>query len=375
MIKTTYKLQTFDPTKAKGSLCVVVNRGSSDIQDGTVISNVDIQNNTVVPNPNFIGTGICKKAPDAKFFVVIQGENYTFDKFGRCLQNINYTAFLGTVQNTNTVAGDVVNSSTTTTITRGMTPEGEEWNTTVSGEGQTTVSNLSARDHFAIHALRGMLNKIDDPSELSDSEINHYCSAAYQWAANMMTVAAESRTTLTVEREEGQTSASNVNYEEVDVPETNTEKFLNNIVYALQRTDAVIGEEPVMVNGVPTGKTQQIVAERLTAPNIEAWLKDYKVLYKYRNIQEATDDNWSWGNGVWTKEGYDAVGGEYTNDAAKDLPTWRKVVKVSVVEMPDLIQAIKDLTIQVKKIADDKEPVDVFDATFDGSFHPNTNSN
>lgn len=380
MAKITYKLYKFDPNKATaGSLCVVLTSEAEPYIKDDKISNVQLnQDNTkLIPTPGFVGTGICRVLPNSRFIITISGSSYTFNSFGNADNDACFIR-LAEVQDINTDTGDVVSSSTKTTTTRSASPDPEgdyTWDTEITTGGQITINNLNARDQFAIQALRGILARVDNPSTLSNNEMNFYCNVAYQWAANMMTAAANSRSTLTVDSSGSSTIADNVNYEEVPIPENNTEKYLNNIVYALQRTDAVIGQEPVIVNGEPTGETKKIIAERLTAPNIEEWLDKYKVLYKYRDVEEATNDNWSWDNNIWEKEGYDSVEGEHTNDVAKTLPTWRKVVKVSVVEMPELIQAIKDMTIQIKRIADSNEEIDTFDETFDGSFHPAKTNN
>ena len=112
------------------------------------------------------------------------------------------------------------------------TQDADEMNTMIQ------IASLNARDEFATQVLNGMLSKLPNPAGLSDNEMNYYCNAAYQWAANMMAASARSRST-----DDDQTSSS-ANMEQTTALESNTEKLLHNLVVAtgeikssLQRTD------------------------------------------------------------------------------------------------------------------------------------------
>jgi hypothetical protein len=155
--------------------------------------------------------------------------------------------------------GSVIESSSTTTYTRG--DDGYE-PSPQPGEalGNILIDSLKPRDQFAVQALRGILARIDHPEALSINEMNYYCNAAYQWAANMMKVAADSRERIEDER----TPESG---EEVQIDgelESNTEKLLNNIKAELASTNA-----NVTVEGT------DVKAERVTMPLLEALVRNY----------------------------------------------------------------------------------------------------
>lgn len=110
--------------------------------------------------------------------------------------------------------------------------------TTESNTSTIQVDSLNARDEFATQVLNGMLNKLPSPAGLSDNEMNYYCNAAYQWAANMMAASARARS---FDKDNTSSSAS---MEQTTALESNTEKLLHNLVVAtgeikssLQRTD------------------------------------------------------------------------------------------------------------------------------------------
>lgn len=132
-------------------------------------------------------------------------------------------------------------------------------------EGNTysiTVDSINAVDQFAIQALKSMLEKVPDPSVLSNNEMTYYCESAYKWASYMMTESSKARVVI----KNGENSSDETVKEEVGYLENNTEKLLNNLVYALEKTDYT-EEDP------ETGK--EIHFERAINPKLNELIKNY----------------------------------------------------------------------------------------------------
>ena len=103
------------------------------------------------------------------------------------------------------------------------------------------IDSLNARDEFAVQALKQLLDKVPNPTAVSDSEMSYYCDAAYQWAAHMMEASANARGSFNQ-----QSSSTEMTTTRADVAEsslsTNTEKLLNNIVSALEKTQSTLNK-------------------------------------------------------------------------------------------------------------------------------------
>lgn len=230
MAKITYKLSPFDATSAsQGALCVMVSGGYPEAE-GTTITNVDIIEGAEVKNANFFGAGICRKV-NSQYLLVINSIAYTFNASGSgtSYNSRDYKLMIGEIADSISTVGNTVD----TTTTGGTTRTNDGSSTTISDEaGQSVVDSLNARDHFAVQALKAMMEKVADPASLSNNEMNFYCQQAYQWAANMMTLAASSRASL--DDETASTSTSTV---AIGSLESNTEKLLNNLVAELACTD------------------------------------------------------------------------------------------------------------------------------------------
>ena len=330
MAKITYNLSPFDATRAsQGALCVMVSSGYS----GATITNVTISGGAEVRTADFYGAGICR-VQGMNYILVINSIVYAFNEKGRS-SNTNsrgYKLMLGVMADSVSTIGNTVD----TTTTGGTTRNGTGDSTTISDvAGQSVVDSLNARDHFAVQALKAMMEKVADPASLSNNEMNFYCQQAYQWAANMMTVAASSRASLT-----DNTAGTSTATEAIGELSTNTEKLLNNLIVELEKTNAnlLIGENTY-------------TAERITIPELNALIGKLvdntrgNVIYKYRNVSEAESDGWAYDttNNVWKKAGYDDNSAAYTDAGAETLPTWKYVNVVSIAELPELIQAIKDM--------------------------------
>lgn len=264
-IRTTYNLSNFDrDLAASGRLCVMV---SEDYTEDT-ISNIEIntstdqQGNTVTETTNveaFKGAGICRVNSPVAFEFVVNSISYLFKTNGLAESNNaqGCKLMMGEKQGAVSSIGSAVKSSAKAIITRSA--DGTVTTSTSYAPTMEIIDSLNARDQFAIQALKGMLEHIPDPSRLSESEIDYYCNAAYQWAANMMTLSANTRSTV-----EDASSSSDAKPEEVGALESNTEKLLNNIIAALEKTDAAVYENGKKVN-----------AERITIPEITSILKAY----------------------------------------------------------------------------------------------------
>lgn len=254
---TTYNLRDFSYTEAKeGALCVMVlNTVGSSITDAEY---------TGSGNPPFMGTGIIRSKSPNNNILIIESKTYTFNSEGRCITK-NYTDYvlkLGIVGITLSEAGNEASTTRGTTISGGGESAVEEQSITYEEAQPVSINTLNARDQFAVQALRGMLAKIEDPSTLSTNEMNMYCKRAYEWAANMMTEAGFTR----IKIEDNTESVT----EEVEVQslQDNTEKLLNNLIIALERTDEKI------IEGEGEG-AKTTYAERISIPSLITFLQNY----------------------------------------------------------------------------------------------------
>lgn len=249
----TYKLFPFVLEQAKeGVLCVMVYKDvTGSITDADETGEIK----------HFIGTGIIRSQSPNKNTMIIESKTYTFNWDGTCLTSgfEDYKLMLGEISIVLSDSGNT--SGTMRGTTRSVASDtGEiiETPTTFEEVQPVNVTALNARDNFAVQALRSMLAKVDDPSTLSNNEMNFYCKQAYQWAANMMTEAGLVRIKLDDETPDVTEQV------EVQSLEGNTEKLLNNIVAALEKTDKEIDEGNKKVN-----------AERITIPELNKFLEEY----------------------------------------------------------------------------------------------------
>ena len=203
-----------------------------------------------------IGTAIPQYSGN-RFNVVIKGEKYTFDSDGNPISQ-NAADYNLKMAASNFYPQESVVGSTTRSVTRSVDENGDVTYgpSTLDKTYQITVDNLNARDQFAIQALRGMLEKVPNPDEIGKNEITHYCEAAYLWAGYMMQESSKARSVI-----KDADASDNTKSEEVGYLETNTEKLLNNIVAALDKTNAKIITEGV-----------EHTAERVTIPEVNTKL-------------------------------------------------------------------------------------------------------
>ncbi len=234
MAKQTYILKPFESSKASsGALCVMVKNGVSD-----KITNINSDGTT---NPNFMGAGICTQG-NGGFTMMINGVVYQFNSKGEGLHPLSIRdckLMLGEIETTINTSGNAATSNTTTIVTRG-----QDGSTTTKVDYSKTndviIDSLNARDEFAVNVLKQLLGSVPNPSALSNNEMNFFCNRAYQWAANMMEASANARGSFTQEASTTTGTPSNVTTRADVTTESlssNTEKLLNNIVSALERTD------------------------------------------------------------------------------------------------------------------------------------------
>lgn len=132
---------------------------------------------------------------------------------------------------------------------------------------EISLDNLNARDQFAIQILKSILDKTKDPSNLNNTEVAYYCELAYNWAGYMMKESSEARAII-----KDVDSSSNIQEEEVGYLSNTTEKLLNNIAAALDKTNAEI---LVTDTSGSTSTTQTHIAERITNPQLNKLIEDY----------------------------------------------------------------------------------------------------
>lgn len=290
-----YNLSAFDKAAAaSGKLCVVV-PNDYDIELNPVINSMT--EGTVgapwTPNPDFIGAGICKFKGPSTFFITIDSITYSFNDRGNpiSINALPYKIVMGEAQITLSEVGNTANSTSSSIITRNS--DGDSVETDYAQSSELNVGGLNARDQFAVQAMRAMMSNIRDASALSDTDINYYCNAAYRWAANMMVASASARAAETIDnRPAGQDIDTRM--EDIDSAslESDTDRLLNNIALALQRTDY----EQSSTNGTwkKPGK------ESIVGPNTDAFVAEHTNAFSDTeppNITTAADAysaGWMW---------------------------------------------------------------------------------
>lgn len=269
--KVTYKLSAFDKSlAASGGLCVMVSKGYSaeEISNVEIVDKTDSEGTTIKAtqaNADFKGAGICRAKSPTDYVFTVNSTSYIFNNDGssKGTSAIGWKLMMGEVQATISTEGSAVESESTVMITRGR--DGTVIRTSASTTPTTKlIESLNARDEFAVEAMKAIIGHIPNPSELSDSEINFYCTAAYQWAANMMSLSANTRSTTVSESSSEEDDNDSTRKEEVTVFDNNIEKLLNNIIAALEKTDSKL-----------TIDKKEVYAERQSNPEWNALWKAY----------------------------------------------------------------------------------------------------
>lgn len=260
MATTQYKMHRFSSSNAQeGALVAMV---LTSIKDGDVVSTATWTGED--PNP-LKGVGICGYGSNV-FRLTLNGITYSFDTLGGGVSDnaLGYKIMLAETSDKPATAGNVVETTSTTTVTRGAT--GEIIGTKdVPGDSSVMISNMEVRDQFAIYILKTLMEKTErNISAMTENEKMYYCDVAYQWAASMMTQASKARANVETEGSSGGGTASDgttrgISVDSSEVTST-TDKLLNNIISALERTDEKrkSGNEDVFYERVilPDLKTQ-----------------------------------------------------------------------------------------------------------------------
>ena len=255
MARTQYQVTTFNQDQAKSySLVAMV---KDDVTTGTILYNIDEQGET---NPSFKGAGITKyKSSSNKFEFSCGGRTYLFTISGASSDSAStgYKLMMASVMENINPSGNAITGTNTGSTQR------DQYGQIIDGgityeERVIAIDSQNARDQFATEILNSILQKLDvDPSALNSSARSHYCQVAYDWAANMMTAAANARGTFTDATE---TSAS-ARQEAIGSLENNTDKLLNNLIVALERTDE---------KRVEDGK--EVYSKKVTLPDLQDML-------------------------------------------------------------------------------------------------------
>ena len=191
-----------------------------------------------------------------KFSAVVDGVEHFFNNAGKCVDAPD------TVGDLAFVSSDI-QKSTQNTADADNTGTSETLKTTA------TISSLSPRDYFAQEIMNAFMKGINNPFSLSDADIYKYTTLSYKIAQSMINVAAFNR------KGDPQSSSVDPSAEVVIDKATlngNTEKLLNNIVAALDKTNGSV--EVPGENNTPVS----VPAERLTIPELNKLIGDLKTL-------------------------------------------------------------------------------------------------
>ena len=117
----------------------------------------------------------------------IGGVTLLLDGTGKVVQSTPATGWLGmTVQVVTAVMGSDTGIGTQITRSTGAGADAQHG-------AEVTLTDVEARDRFAIAALEVMMGRVDNADAVDDATILRLCRAAYRWAQGMMVAAADSR--------------------------------------------------------------------------------------------------------------------------------------------------------------------------------------
>lgn len=344
-----YKLSNFDKDKAaEGRLCVMVPSGYT-IGENTIINSMtqDQTTHEWSKNPNFMGAGICRYQPPSTYLFTIDSITYNFNENGRpnSTNALPYKLVMGEAQINLQDVGNNANSTSSSTLTR--LDGGDEVVTDYGSEQEMAIGNMNARDQFAIQAMRGLMQSIIDSKEprdlsaLSDTDINYYCNAAYRWAANMMIASANARAEIRDERTPGLDIETRMEDIESAALESDTDKLLNNIALALQRTDY----EESSTDGIwkKTGKTSLVgpyTNEFVAAHTSDFSDEDHP---NVTTTDGAIQAGWSWQViRTYSERVINPTLNSILQEYVRHTPTSQSDTKTKV-GLDDLIEAIKSI--------------------------------
>lgn len=252
---TTYTLKPFNANLAQnGHLCVVT---TNDFTGDAISSD----------SKEFIKSCIPTKSAPSEFTTPINGTSVTFNYNGKSINSgYRYLIFLASTNKEIQHYGNAIKRTKKVTTIRtenGVETKIEDYKPSkgeTGAEKNVLVSALNARDNFAIQALHCIMKLIPDLKDIGDDERDFYCKLAYQWAASMMDNAAQARATFV-----DQTTSTEQSTDITEL-ETNSDKLLNNILYAMER-----------VQQISVDKENQIASERTFNPTLNSQIESLKI--------------------------------------------------------------------------------------------------
>ena len=187
-----------------------------------------------------------RKVSSDKYAAVIEGVTHYFNSRGECTDD-------SSVGNLSFVTSDIEKS---------IDNAAESGDSGGDTDKKATISSLNPRDYFAQEVMNGFMKNIDKPFNLSDADIYKYTTLAYKIAQSMINVSADNRST---DPQSGSVDPSAEVVIDKATLNGNTEKLLNNIVAALDKTNAEI----------TVGTEVGLKAERITNPQINKLIEEY----------------------------------------------------------------------------------------------------
>lgn len=181
-----------------------------------------------------------------KYSAIVDGVSHYFDGKGNCIDD-------STVGNLTFVEGNIQKS---------IDNAAESGDSGGDEDKKATISSLNPRDYFAQEVMNGFMKNVDKPFSMSDADIYKYTTLAYKIAQSMINVSADNRSTDP--ESEGEDPSAEVVIDKATL-NGNTEKLLNNIVAALDKTNAEI----------TVGTEAGLAAERITNPQINKLIEEY----------------------------------------------------------------------------------------------------
>ena len=266
----------------------------------------------------------------SNYKVIIEGTTYWIDKNGKIVQSLD-TARIG--KHVFLVTADLARTEGTsqgsTRGASGTTPE----------DVNVTLASLEPRDSFAIQILQGLLTGHEQPESYDDASILSICSSAYKWAQGMMQASANFRK-LSEGTDPAPTEDQDTEKVNVDMTDTTTtDKLLNNIVAALERTDIKTGTTETPAHWYKIGYEDvegahtDAVAQTLPSSGDP-----------YTGVEAAEADGWKWVD-VKTASTYaekisNPEFNTFLDNYVKHTPTSAQDTQQTV-GLDDLINAIK----------------------------------
>ena len=163
------------------------------------------------------------KAPGPNFKVVISGKELYVDGTGVVKKSSHPVVTIGSTLKM--VSSELDTSTTTGVKSRGKTDPNPPQGATATDE--VNLSVMQPRDHFAMTALRAIMDKMDHPESADDATIIAVSRSAYRWAHGMVEAAYDAR----YGKYEYPVTPGEIDEIEIDTDsiESNTDKILYNM--------------------------------------------------------------------------------------------------------------------------------------------------